>query len=213
VRSHAGVALKAPARKRLILAYERRMDQLATPPVSGTESAIAGCWKCRRVSLGRVCPGRIMGYPSFRTRCLNKGCPMRQTHIVRLYISDPNVCAGVPAMRGYYHSAFGVSVRLNRREFVELAPPAREFFTLRRLGEFVNGRTGRRTWQHVPSARSVALHVPEPYVGSLANEPSHSSAPIDMIRTGPVRLFCVLFSQEGKSLKKSDHSSSHVVRL
>ncbi len=34
-RTPAGVSIKAPARKRFIEAYERRMDQLVTHPVFG----------------------------------------------------------------------------------------------------------------------------------------------------------------------------------
>ena len=54
----SGVAMRPAARKRLLMAYERRMDQRSPTPSSDTGSAIAGSSKSRRVCSVGVCSER-----------------------------------------------------------------------------------------------------------------------------------------------------------
>jgi CRISPR-associated protein Cas1 len=63
-----GVALKAPARKRVLLAYERRMDQEVTHPVFGYRLSYRRVLEVQARLLGRWVLGEIEAYPSFRTR-------------------------------------------------------------------------------------------------------------------------------------------------
>jgi CRISP-associated protein Cas1 len=62
------VALKPPARKRFLLAYERRMDQLVTHPVFGYRISYRRVLEVQARLLGRVLLGEIAEYPEFRTR-------------------------------------------------------------------------------------------------------------------------------------------------
>lgn len=64
----AGVALSAPARKRLIAAYERRMAQEITHPVFGYTISYRRVLEVQARLLGRVLLGEIDRYPAFRTR-------------------------------------------------------------------------------------------------------------------------------------------------
>lgn len=68
VRSPAGTALKPAARKRLILAYERRMDQLTTHPTFGYRISYRRVLEVQARLLGRVLLGELKEYPAFRTR-------------------------------------------------------------------------------------------------------------------------------------------------
>ncbi len=68
VRHPTGVALKAPARKRFILAYERRMDQLVTHPVFGYRVSYRRVIEVQVRLLGRFLLGEIPEYPELRTR-------------------------------------------------------------------------------------------------------------------------------------------------
>lgn len=63
-----GVALSAPARKRLIAAYERRMAQEITHPVFGYTISYRRVLEVQARLLGRVLLGEIDRYPAFRTR-------------------------------------------------------------------------------------------------------------------------------------------------
>ena len=67
-RSPAGVALRAPARKRLLAAYERRMEQLVTHPVFGYRLTYRRVLEVQARLLGRHVMGEIPSYPAFRTR-------------------------------------------------------------------------------------------------------------------------------------------------
>ncbi len=68
VRSPAGTALKPAARRRLILAYERRMDQLTTHPTFGYRISYRRVLEVQARLLGRVLLGELSEYPAFRTR-------------------------------------------------------------------------------------------------------------------------------------------------
>ncbi len=63
-----GVALKAPARKRMLLAHERRMDQEITHAVFGYRLSYRRVLEVQARLLGRWITGEIDEYPSFRTR-------------------------------------------------------------------------------------------------------------------------------------------------
>jgi CRISP-associated protein Cas1 len=67
VRASA-VALKPGARKKLILAYERRMDQLVTHPVFGYRISYRRVLEVQARLLGRLLLGELDHYPAFRTR-------------------------------------------------------------------------------------------------------------------------------------------------
>ena len=67
-RTPAGVALRAPARKRLLAAYERRMEQLVTHPVFGYRLTYRRVLEVQARLLGRHLMGEIPSYPAFRTR-------------------------------------------------------------------------------------------------------------------------------------------------
>ncbi len=64
----SGVAMRPAARKRLLLAYERRMDQLIVHPVFGYRISYRRVFEVQARLLGRCLLGEIDGYPSFRTR-------------------------------------------------------------------------------------------------------------------------------------------------
>lgn len=64
----SGVALKPGARKSVILAFERRMDQLVTHPVFGYRISYRRVLEVQARLLGRFLLGEIPDYPSFRTR-------------------------------------------------------------------------------------------------------------------------------------------------
>jgi CRISPR-associated protein Cas1 len=68
VRSPAGTALKPAARRRLILAYERRMDQLTTHPTFGYRISYRRVLEVQARLLGRMLLGELKDYPAFRTR-------------------------------------------------------------------------------------------------------------------------------------------------
>lgn len=66
--SPAGVALRAPGRKRLLAAYERRMEQLVTHPVFGYRVTYRRVLEVQARLLARHVMGEIGRYPAFRTR-------------------------------------------------------------------------------------------------------------------------------------------------
>ena len=68
VRSPAAVALRPAARKRLIYAHERRMDQLVSHPVFGYRISYRRVLEVQARLLGRVLLGELDSYPAFRTR-------------------------------------------------------------------------------------------------------------------------------------------------
>lgn len=67
-RTGLGVALKPPARKRVIEAYERRMDQLVTHPVFDYRISYRRVLDVQARLLGRFLLGELKEYPSFLTR-------------------------------------------------------------------------------------------------------------------------------------------------
>lgn len=68
VRAAGSVALTAPARKRVILGYERRMDHLVTHPVFGYRITYRRVLEVQARLLGRYLLGELPRYPAFRTR-------------------------------------------------------------------------------------------------------------------------------------------------
>lgn len=68
LRVAGAVALTAPARKRLILAFERRMDQLVTHPVFDYRISYRRVLEVQARLLGRVLLGELPAYPEFRVR-------------------------------------------------------------------------------------------------------------------------------------------------
>jgi CRISPR-associated protein Cas1 len=68
VRAAGSVALTAPARKRVILGYERRMDHLVTHPVFGYRISYRRVLEVQARLLGRDLLGELPRYPAFRTR-------------------------------------------------------------------------------------------------------------------------------------------------
>lgn len=68
VRGPGAVALKPEARRRFLLAYERRMDQLVTHPVFGYRISYRRVVEVQARLLGRRLMGEIESYPAFRTR-------------------------------------------------------------------------------------------------------------------------------------------------
>lgn len=68
VRAAGSVALKPAARRRLVLAYERRMDQLVTHPVFGYRVSYRRVLEVQARLVGRMLLGEIDRYPEFRTR-------------------------------------------------------------------------------------------------------------------------------------------------
>lgn len=63
-----GVALKSHGRRRFILAYERRMDQLVTHPIFGYRISYRRVLEVQSRLFGRFLLGEIPNYPEFRTR-------------------------------------------------------------------------------------------------------------------------------------------------
>jgi CRISPR-associated protein Cas1 len=63
-----GVALTAGGRKRMLLAYERRMDHLVAHPVFGYRISYRRVLEVQCRLLGRVLLGELPEYPQFRTR-------------------------------------------------------------------------------------------------------------------------------------------------
>ncbi|MBN1608405.1 MAG: CRISPR-associated endonuclease Cas1 [Polyangiaceae bacterium] len=68
VYAAGGVALKAGARKKLILAFERRMDQLVAHPVFGYRISYRRVLEVQCRLLSRTLLGELESYPAFRTR-------------------------------------------------------------------------------------------------------------------------------------------------
>ncbi len=68
VRTQLGVSIKDPARKRVVQAYERRMDQLVTHPVFDYRISYRRVLEVQARLLGRFLLGEIPTYPSFTTR-------------------------------------------------------------------------------------------------------------------------------------------------
>ncbi|MBX3199290.1 MAG: CRISPR-associated endonuclease Cas1 [Labilithrix sp.] len=67
--THAtGVALRPAGRRRFLLAYERRMDQLVTHPVFGYRVSYRRVLEVQARLFGRYLLGEIPSYPEFRTR-------------------------------------------------------------------------------------------------------------------------------------------------
>lgn len=67
-RHPTGVALLPAARRRFILAYQRRLDQLVAHPVFGYRISYRSVLEVQARLLGRLLLGEIDTYPSFRTR-------------------------------------------------------------------------------------------------------------------------------------------------
>lgn len=63
-----GVALKPAARKRVLLAYERRMEQEITHPIFGYRLSYRRVLEVQARLLARWVTGEVEAYPSFRTR-------------------------------------------------------------------------------------------------------------------------------------------------
>lgn len=68
VRAAGAVALTQPARKRLILSFERRMDQLVTHPVFDYRISYRRVLEVQARLLSRVLLGELHVYPEFRVR-------------------------------------------------------------------------------------------------------------------------------------------------
>jgi CRISPR-associated protein Cas1 len=68
VRAAGAVSLTPGARKRLILAFERRMDQLVTHPVFDYRISYRRVLEVQARLLSRVLLGEIAHYPEFRVR-------------------------------------------------------------------------------------------------------------------------------------------------
>jgi CRISPR-associated protein Cas1 len=64
----SGVAMRPAARKRLLFAYERRMDQLISHPVFGYRINYRRVLEVQARLLGRCLLGELDEYPAFRTR-------------------------------------------------------------------------------------------------------------------------------------------------
>jgi CRISP-associated protein Cas1 len=68
VRAAGAVSLTQPARKRVILAFERRMDQLVTHPVFDYRISYRRVMEVQARLLSRVLLGELPRYPEFRIR-------------------------------------------------------------------------------------------------------------------------------------------------
>lgn len=68
VTTVAGCALTPSGRKKLLHAYERRVDQLVSHPVFGYRISYRRLFEVQARLLGRVLLGEIETYPAFRTR-------------------------------------------------------------------------------------------------------------------------------------------------
>jgi CRISPR-associated protein Cas1 len=67
-RAATGVALKPAARKRVIEAFERRMEEIVTHPVFGYRVSYRRVFDVQARLLGRFLSGEIDAYPEFVTR-------------------------------------------------------------------------------------------------------------------------------------------------
>ena len=63
-----GVSMRPAARRRLLLAYERRMEQLIAHPVFGYRISYRRVLEVQARLLARCLTGEIEEYPAFRTR-------------------------------------------------------------------------------------------------------------------------------------------------
>jgi CRISPR-associated protein Cas1 len=63
-----GVALRPAGRRKLLAAYERRLDQLVTHPVFGYRISYRRVLEVQARLVGRLLLGEIATYPTFRTR-------------------------------------------------------------------------------------------------------------------------------------------------
>ena len=68
VQTGQACAMTAPGRKKVILAYERRMDQLVTHPVFGYKISYRRVLEVQARLFSRVLLGELQQYPHFRTR-------------------------------------------------------------------------------------------------------------------------------------------------
>jgi CRISPR-associated protein Cas1 len=68
VHGPGSAALNAAARRRFVLAYERRMDQLVTHPVFGYRLSYRRVLEVQARLFGRLLLGEIQEYTPFRTR-------------------------------------------------------------------------------------------------------------------------------------------------
>ncbi len=68
IRHPTGVALAPAARRRFILAYQRRLDQIVAHPVFGYRISYRSVLEIQARLLGRVLTGELTTYPPFRTR-------------------------------------------------------------------------------------------------------------------------------------------------
>ena len=68
VRAATGCSLTPTGRKKIIQAYERRVDQLVTHPIFGYRISYRRLFEVQARLLGRALQGEIDGYPAFRTR-------------------------------------------------------------------------------------------------------------------------------------------------
>lgn len=68
VEHPTGVALRPPGRRRFLLAFERRLDQLVTHPVFGYRISYRRVLEVQARLFGRFLLGEIPSYPEFRTR-------------------------------------------------------------------------------------------------------------------------------------------------
>ncbi|CAG1771180.1 partial CRISPR-associated exonuclease Cas4/endonuclease Cas1 fusion, partial [uncultured bacterium] len=68
VRTPVGCTLTPGGRKKLLMAYERRVDQLVSHPLFGYRIGYRRLFEVQARLLGRVIQGEIAEYPAFRTR-------------------------------------------------------------------------------------------------------------------------------------------------
>jgi CRISP-associated protein Cas1 len=68
IERNGAANLTDAARKRLVLAYERRMDLLVTHPVFGYRVSYRRVLEVQARLFGRVCTGEVDAYPGLRTR-------------------------------------------------------------------------------------------------------------------------------------------------
>jgi CRISPR-associated protein Cas1 len=68
IEHSSAVAMRPAARKRLLAAYERRMDQEISHPVFGYRISYRRTLEVQARLLGRCLLGEIPEYPAFRTR-------------------------------------------------------------------------------------------------------------------------------------------------
>lgn len=68
IERNGAANLTDAARKRLVLAYERRMDLLVTHPVFGYRVSYRRVLEVQARLFGRVCTGEVAAYPGLRTR-------------------------------------------------------------------------------------------------------------------------------------------------